>query len=1030
MADSMTPGNRLYIYRLLSEKLGYGKQVTIERAEEVLTADDVQAADVGFDSARAMLESKHFQGSARVEVFKKGRILVTMLRNAELDAQLLEAQKAEEEKAAAKAAQAAKPAGKQAKGAGKGAKGGKNQWAGVKATVKPSKPGEQRRKLEAKAAKAAAEAQAKLEAEQRAEREAREAAERAEAERIAREEAERIARETAEREAREAEERARQEAEARKAAQRAREEARQRALDEQRARVTTPIAELKTGLRVTYDPVGELPFAAASKTAAAKPGTHKKAETDKKGAGKKGKAAAAKAQKPAEMPSSPSSHTQRMCEDVLASGAKRGVTRRRTHAAAVEAAPAPAPAVATMPGGNEWLMPTYEEAASYVPAEALAAQAPAIQETVANPDMFSIEDTPSNGVAAVAGAEAPRADIAPAQTSSLQAASPDSASNQVAPAQAAVSNLESFQVAPVLAASYDSATSQLAATQAALSASASNQAVAAHATLSNPVVNQAPVQVASPHSAATQAALTQATLSASATNQAAPVQVTQQPAPISEPVAQPCTPQQTPAASVSASQASRQPAFAGHAPAAHAATSFSPNPDRQVPTPEVLADYPQSISRDVFCPTAILSTLSRILPVQVDLMAVLDEDWSAARAMGTVCGSRSRAVFPLRYLREDGSQPVELTLKRTGKPGLNMRWAVALVDGDDGTGDMHETASLEGLPVADQGAWSDLGTPSPRGSQAADPIREFATFASISTWDTMLGDLARMVAPERWSYPRTEVAPSAAGATRYGILREYLVVTFHRVRAQGKLGTSSAGDFAAFNTGLATPSGDDVFACFEPCRVNTPWRFAGFALAGSGDLGRRITSELECIPQAATYLTSLDDVVPQPDARVALDFHTLLDDCLGRLPRGFLRDALADMEGPCGMLDRMGDTSLPVAQRTEAQVRLARFITGTPAVYRRLTRALDDAVDVAISACRRNYRLAVPVFDPAADAMKLLLPLCLVNDRQADVALVVQRQPSGIWQGTRFVSLPRAYVSARVVSAEQPQWLTFENVLG
>ena len=985
MADSMTPGNRLYIYRLLSEKLGYGKQVTIERAEEVLAADDVQAADVGFDSARTMLESKHFQGSARVEVFKKGRILVTMLRNAELDAQLLEAQKAEEEKAAAKAAQAAKPAGKLAKGAGKGAKGGKNQWAGVKATVKPSKPGEQRRKMEAKAAKAAAEAQAKLEAEQRAEREAREAAERAEAERIAREEAERIARETAEREAREAEERARQEAEAREAAQRAREEARQRALDEQRARVTTPIAELKGGLRVTYDPVGELPFAAASKTAATKPGSHKKAETDKKGAGKKGKAPTAKTQKPAEMPSSPSSHTQRMCEDVLASGAKRGVTRKRTHAAAVEAAPAPAPAVATMPDGDEWLMPTYEEAASYIPAEALADQASAIQKAVANPDVFSIEDASSNGVAAVAGTETPRAYIAPAQTSSLQAASPDSASNQ---------------------------------------------ASTAHATLSNPVVNQAPVQAASPHSTATQVALAQATLSASATNQTAPAQMTQQPAPISTPVAQPCTPQQPPAASVSASQASRQPAFAGHTPAAHAAMAFSPNPDRQVPTPEVLADYPQSISRDVFCPTAILSTLSRILPVQVDLMAVLDEDWSAARAMGTVCGSRSRAVFPLRYLREDGSQPVELTLKRTGKPGLNMRWAVALVDGDDGTGDMHETASLEGLPVADQGAWSDLGTPSPAGSQAADPIREFATFASISTWDAMLGDLARMVAPERWSYPGTEVTPSAAGATRYGILREYLVVTFHRVRAQGKLGTSPAGDFAAFNTGLATPSGDDVFACFEPCRVNTPWRFAGFALAGSGDLGRRITSELGCIPQAATYLTSLDDVVPQPDARVALDFHTLLDDCLGRLPRGFLRDALADMEGPCGMLDRMGDTSLPVAQRTEAQVRLARFITGTPAVYRRLTRALDDAVDAAIAACRRNYRLAVPVFDPAADAMKLLLPLCLVNDRQADVALVVQRQPSGIWQGTRFVSLPRAYVSARVVSAEQPQWLTFENVLG
>ena len=718
MADSMTPGNRLYIYRLLSEKLGYGKQVTIERAEEVLTADDVQAADVGFDSTRTMLESKHFQGSARVEVFKKGRILVTMLRNAELDAQLLEAQKAEEEKAAAKAAQASKPAGKQAKGAGKGAKGSKNQWAGVKATVKPSKPGEQRRKLEAKAAKAAAEAQAKLEAEQRAEREAREAAERAEAERVAREEAERLAHEEAERQAREAEERARQEAEAREAAQRAREEARQRALDEQRTRVTTPIAELKGGLRVTYDPVGELPFAAASKTAAGKPGSHKKTEADKKGAGKKGKVAAAKTQKPAEMPSSPSSHTQRMCEDVLASGAKRGVTRRRTHAAAVEAAPSPAPTVATMPADDEWLMPTYEEAASYAPAEALAAQASTIQETVANPDVFSIKDAPSNGVAAVAGTEAPRAYIAPAQTSSLQAASPDSASNQVAPAQTAVSNLESFQVAPVLAASYDSATGQLVATQAALSASASSQASTAQAALSD-----------------------------SADTQAAPTQMTQQPAAMPAPVAQSCMPRQTPAASISAPQAARQPAFAGHSPAAHAAATFSPNPDRQVPTPEVLADYPQSISRDVFCPTAILSTLSRILPIQVDLMAVLDEDWSAARAMGTVCGSRSRAVFPLRYLREDGSQPVELTLKRTGKPGLNMRWAVALVDGDDGTGDMHETASLEGLPVADQGAWSDLGTPSPAGSQTVDPIREFATFATISSWDAVLGVIPAQKSP-------------------------------------------------------------------------------------------------------------------------------------------------------------------------------------------------------------------------------------------------------------------------------------------
>lgn len=875
MADSMTPGNRLYIYRLLSEGLGYGKQATVERAEEVLAADDVQAADVGFGTVRAMLESKHFQGAARVEVFKKGRVLVTMLRNPELDAQLQEAQKAEEEKAAAKAVQVAKPAGKQAKGAGKSiAKGGKNQWAGVKATVKPSKPGGERRKQEAKAAKAAAEAQAKLEAERLAEEQARMEAERLEAERIVREEAERAAAERAREEA----ERLRKEEEARQAAARAKQEARQRALDEQKARITTPIAELKASLRVTYDPYEGMPAqnaASPAPQAVAKPAKPVAARKPRKNAPNPSYDPCA--------PKVPSNHTQQMLADTLASDAKRGVTRRRHHGGGQAGPAAPQPVeVAGSPDEEAWTMPTYEEAVA---------------------DMaLQVEQRGPVAEAALCAEQRP---AAAAHASSSESEGPD--------------------VAP-------------------------------------PVVAQA---------------------------------VAPSPAP----------------------SASRSPRTA--------------NPDRQVPSVEVLADYPQSIARDVFCPTAILSTLSRILPVEVDLMAVLDEDWSAARAMGTLSGSRSRAVFPLRYLREDGTQPVELTLKRTGKPGQSMRWAIALVDGDDGTGDVHETASLEGLPLADEGAWHDLaGAALRRMGAVPGPIREFAAFATLGSWDAALGDLARMAAPERWGYAGIESLPSAAGPTRYGILREYLCTTFHRVRAQGELVVSAAGDFAAFNTGLASAAGDDIFACFEPCKTNTPWRLAGFAAAGSADLGRRITAELGHVPQAATYLGSLDDIAPATGAQVSLDFHTLLDDCLGQLPRGFLRDILADMEGPSDMAARMGDPGLPHGERTAARVRLARFIDATPSVRRRLARALEDAAAQAFASCRRSYRVAVPVFDPAADTMKLLLPLCLVNDRQADVALVAQRQPSGIWQATRLMALPRAYTCARVVSAEQPRWLRPEAALG
>ncbi len=463
------------------------------------------------------------------------------------------------------------------------------------------------------------------------------------------------------------------------------------------------------------------------------------------------------------------------------------------------------------------------------------------------------------------------------------------------------------------------------------------------------------------------------------------------------------------------------------------AVPAAPDPERQVPTPEVLASYPRTISRDVFCPTAILSTLSRILPVDIDLMGMLDEDWACALSMGNVSGSRNRVCFPLRYLREDGRAAMELTLRRTGKPGVNMRWALALIDGDDGTGDMHQTASLEGLPLADDGAWSDLGNAAPGrfGQAPANPIRELASFARIGTWDSTLGELARMAAPERWSYPGTATRPSSAGATRYGILREYLATTFHRVRMQGKLATSAGGDFAAFNTGLVTPAGDDIIACLEYAgQDGTPWRLAGFATPGSGELGRRITAELPDIPRPATYLTSLDDIVPHEEARICLDFNALLDECLGRLPRGFLREILADMEGPSTLVERMSDASLAPAERTQARVSLARLISGTPLVYRRLTRALEDAAQQAFVACKRSYRLAAPVFDPVSDTLALLVPLSLTGSSEVDVALVVRRQPSGFWQGTSLIAPARAYSCARVVSPEQPSWLAADKVLG
>lgn len=483
-----------------------------------------------------------------------------------------------------------------------------------------------------------------------------------------------------------------------------------------------------------------------------------------------------------------------------------------------------------------------------------------------------------------------------------------------------------------------------------------------------------------------------------------------------------------PAASPSAPETKAAPA---HTAEAEEPALFMPHPAPSTArethaAARTRSDYPRTISEDVYCRSAPLSMLTRILPYGIDLMAVLDEDWRVARATGTAGGTRNRITFPLRYLQEDGSAPVEVTLKRSQRPGTGARWELALVDGDDGTGSGHEAAGLEGLPQADEGAWSDLDvTTSTVLSSPYSPLRAFAQSVSIGSWDALLGELARTALPERW----TSSAKPAPGM-RYDILREYLAVTFARVTHQDLLEVSADGKLAAFNTGLADSAYEDILLVLEATGQDIPWRFAGFAAAGIGELGRRVTAELAYVPETPRYLTSLDEIVPDPAALRVLDYHALLGPCLGRLPRGFLTEMLAGAPGADDLLARLfsGD-ALPTEKR-ETLEKLSRLIEANAALRRRLCRALDDAADAAVRRCQRSYRTAAPVYDPRTNRLKMLLPLALVDDRTADCALVLDRQPSGAYQASSVLALSRAYTCARVVSAEMPAWLSADKALG
>lgn len=465
------------------------------------------------------------------------------------------------------------------------------------------------------------------------------------------------------------------------------------------------------------------------------------------------------------------------------------------------------------------------------------------------------------------------------------------------------------------------------------------------------------------------------------------------------------------------------PAPVAPAPAPAPVAAPGPAPATQ-PLPH--QNLPELFSAEVHCKDELLRVLYQKLPIDADVTRTLDEDWRVARSTGTLSGTRSRVTFPLRYLHEDGSGPVEVTIRRTSRPLSGKQWSLALVDGDDGTGMVHEQVGLEGLPAADEGAWSDLSGASLQGvgTSIVSPLREFAQFAVIGSWERTLGTLATMVAPERWNFPGEGVgAPS-----RYGVLREYLTVTFHRVVEQDRVATAADGSLAAFDTGLLTPFGEDVYAVFSPNVGDIAWKLDGFATAGSGELGARLVATLPDLPQPASYLERVEDVVCQPGRMLILDTEALLGEQVGRLPRAFLADQLADSPEASRLLREGVDAGSGRLGRGACRD-LARAIKADPSLYRRMARALQDATSLSLRLAQASFRMAAPAFDPATGTMRLLLPLCLVDDGVADCAMSLELMPSGAYRGAAILSLPRAYACARVVSRDQSAWLSPEIVL-
>lgn len=224
---------------------------------------------------------------------------------------------------------------------------------------------------------------------------------------------------------------------------------------------------------------------------------------------------------------------------------------------------------------------------------------------------------------------------------------------------------------------------------------------------------------------------------------------------------------------------------------------IEPTPAAPASPTSAQSDLPQDFYRDVRCPDEQLSRLYQVLPPNVDPMATLEEDFRVARSTGAVQGTRSNAVFSLRYLQADGTTPVRVTLRRSARAVAGKRWTLADVE----VGEPAEVG-LEGL------------------SETAGPLaqaeRLLATTVQLGSWDEALSRLAGSLAPDSWG-------PDLC------VLRGYLALTFARVQAEGQLSVSEDGRRAWFDTGILAVEGRPLYARLSACEGDIPWRLDGFS---------------------------------------------------------------------------------------------------------------------------------------------------------------------------------------------------------
>lgn len=241
-------------------------------------------------------------------------------------------------------------------------------------------------------------------------------------------------------------------------------------------------------------------------------------------------------------------------------------------------------------------------------------------------------------------------------------------------------------------------------------------------------------------------------------------------------------------------------------------------------------------------------------------------------------------------------------------------------------------------------------------------------FSYCPKYDSKISNLADLC-PEKWSFGNN---------SDNVILKNYIEHTFMKLSEENKIVSSDEKGYAVFNTGLFTNYYAPIYAYFVENKIpdKQKWCLDGFYTQYQLSI-----MGIDEFPERANYFTNPAAMVFDTNCEIIPQYPHIFGDA-----ENFLR--------------------IPKSIQ-EAQNKIMLF---------------DGAIKRARAMIDANYKTAVPQYYKGK--IQLLIPICLINENQPDLALVVSKNENGNnYLGHTCLTLDMAYNNARLIARPDSNWL-------